>query len=233
MNQIINTDLNKNKIDQESYLELSNNNKKNVKKRFNIQLILSITAIIIISFCFFYYKISLNSKENLSNLLISNYNITQLYNDNSSFKKNNSQSNSNLPANYVIGIIKIPSIGLSYPIFNGLTDELLKSSPCKFFGKLPSEAKNSYDYNLCIAGHNYNNDKFFSKIMKLKINSEIFILDNSNNTFKYTVFKNYEVKENDFSPIYTLETNNKELTLVTCNNFSGNRIIIKAKIEDV
>ena len=68
MNQIINTDLNKNKIDQESDLELSNNNKKNVKKRFNIQLILSITAIIIISFCFFYYKISLNSKENLSNL---------------------------------------------------------------------------------------------------------------------------------------------------------------------
>ena len=59
MNQIINTDLNKNKIDQESDLELSNNNKKNVKKRFNIQLILSITAIIIISFCFFYYKISL------------------------------------------------------------------------------------------------------------------------------------------------------------------------------
>ena len=55
MNQIINTDLNKNKIDQESDLELSNNNKKNVKKRFNIQLILSITAIIIISFCFFYY----------------------------------------------------------------------------------------------------------------------------------------------------------------------------------
>ena len=53
MNQIINTDLNKNKIDQESDLELSNNNKKNVKKRFNIQLILSITAIIIISFCFF------------------------------------------------------------------------------------------------------------------------------------------------------------------------------------
>ncbi|MFR2570982.1 MAG: hypothetical protein ACLS90_04705 [Clostridia bacterium] len=56
MNQIINTDLNKNKIDQESDLELSNNNKKNVKKRFNIQLILSITAIIIISFCFFIIK---------------------------------------------------------------------------------------------------------------------------------------------------------------------------------
>ena len=31
MNQIINTDLNKNKIDQESDLELSNNNKKNEK----------------------------------------------------------------------------------------------------------------------------------------------------------------------------------------------------------
>ena len=48
----------------------------------------------------------------------------------------------------------------------------------------------------------------------------------------YSVIKNYEVKSDDLSPVYETITDSFELTLVTCNNFNGNRIIIKAKIED-
>lgn len=231
MNQIINIDFNKH-IDQSQ----DSNNKYTIfpkghsyKKIFNIQFFLSIIAIIIISSVFLYYKISLNDKEDFSNLLINNYSITQLYLDNSD--NSNNTSTSQLEPNNIIGIIDIPVLNISYPIFNGLTDELLKTSPCKFFGDFPST--NSNNFNLCIAGHNYDNDKFFSKLKNLRINDKIFLYDTSDNQYIYSVIEIYEVKPDDLSPVYDTITDSFELTLVTCNNFNGNRIIIKAKIEDV
>ena len=229
MNQIINIDLNKH-IDQS---ENSKNNpqktskNRSYKKIFNIQFFLSLIAIFIIVSIFTYYKISLNQKEDFSNLLINNYSITQLYSNNTN---NNISNSTQLETDSIIGIIKIPILNIFYPIFSGLTDELLKTSPCRFYGNFPST--NSNDFNLCIAGHNYDNDKFFSQIKDLNINDKIFIYDNSDNQYMYSVIKNYEVKSDDLSPVYHTITNSFELTLVTCNNFNGNRIIIKAKIED-
>ena len=230
MNQIINIDLNKH-IDQS---EDSNNKytipskKKSYKKIFNIQFFLSIIAIFIITFAFMYYKISLNNKENFSNLLIDNYSIAKLYSNNTNDDKNNSTQ---LEPNSIIGIIEIPILNISYPIFNELTDDLLKTSPCRFYGDFPF--KNDNHFNLCIAGHNYDNDKFFSKIKDLNINDIIYLYDSYNNQYSYSVIKNYEVKSDDLSPVYSTITDSFELTLVTCNNFNNNRIIIKAKIEDV
>ena len=230
MNQIINIDLNKH-IDQS---EDSNNKytipskKKSYKKIFNIQFFLSIIAIFIITFAFMYYKISLNNKENFSNLLIDNYSIAKLYSNNTNDDKNNSTQ---LEPNSIIGMIEIPILNISYPIFNELTDDLLKTSPCRFFGDFPSQSSN--EFNLCIAGHNYDNDKFFSKIKDLNINDIIYLYDSYNNQYSYSVIKNYEVKSDDLSPVYSTITDSFELTLVTCNNFNNNRIIIKAKIEDV
>ena len=229
MNQIINTDLNKH-IDHSKDSNNGNVNtskKHSYKKIFNIQFFLSIIAILVITSLFAYYKISLNHKEDFSNLLINNYSITKLYSNNTDTNTNDAPQ---LEPNSIIGIIEIPVLNISYPIFNELTDELLKTSPCRFFGNFPSI--NSNDFNLCIAGHNYDNDKFFSKIKDLNINDKIYIYDNSDNQYTYSVMKNYEVKSDDLSPVYHTITDSFELTLVTCNNFNGNRIIIKAKIED-
>ena len=230
MNQILNIDLSKH-IDQS---EDSHNKyilpskKHSYKKIFNIQFFLSIIAIFIITSLFTYYKISLNHKEDFSNLLINNYSITQLYSNNTNGE---SRNNTELEPNSMIGMIEIPVLNISYPIFNELTDELLKTSPCRFFGDFPHT--NSIDFNLCITGHNYDNDKFFNKIKDLKTNDKIYIYDTFDNQYVYSVIKNYEVKPDDLSPVYHTTTGSFELTLVTCNNFNGNRIIIKAKIEDV
>ncbi len=229
MNQIINTDLNKH-IDHSKDSNNGNVNtskKHSYKKIFNIQFFLSIIAILVITSLFAYYKISLNHKEDFSNLLINNYSITQLYSNNTN---DSSNRNPQLEPNSIIGIIEIPVLNISYPIFNELTDELLKTSPCRFFGNFPYP--NSIDDNLCIAGHNYDNDKFFSKIKDLNIDDKIYIYDTSDKQYIYSVIKNYEVKSDDLSPVYHTITDTFELTLVTCNNFNGNRIIIKAKIED-
>lgn len=122
------------------------------------------------------------------------------------------------------GIIDIPKINLYYPVFSHLSEDLLKISPCKFYGNTPNE-----NGNICIAGHNYDNSLFFSKISTLSANDEIFIFDNNGTQYVYLVSDIYEVEASDLSPVLNYEENEKILTLVTCNNFNSNRIILKAK----
>ena len=127
-------------------------------------------------------------------------------------------------SNGLFGIIEIPKINLYYPVFSELTEELLKVSPCKFYGGAPSSAG-----NVCIAGHNYDNSLFFSKLSSLSKNDQIFIFDNNGVQYVYFVYYLYEVPETDLSPVLNYNANEKVLTLVTCNNFNSNRIIVKAK----
>ena len=205
----------------------SKNKTINKKKFFSIQLILSIIAILVFASLYIFYKIKLDKRENFSDSLIKNYNILKLYSSNDTLTSNksvNNQTDNSSSNSLVIGLIEIPKLNLFYPIFSQLNDELLKVSPCRFYGEMPD--KNS---NLCIAGHNYDNDKFFSRIPSLNYGDEIIIHDNYGNNFSYTVVKNYEVKENDLSPVYDKISDSYELTLITCNNINNNRIIIKAK----
>ena len=142
--------------------------------------------------------------------------MSKLY---SSSNVKNSQTNDT----DILGTISIPSLNISYTFFFGISDDLLKISPCRLSGQMPDSKS-----NLCIAGHNYNDDRFFGKIFLLRNNDKIIIKDNSNNQFTYYVYDKYEVKEDDLSPI----SDNKlfcELTVITCNNFNNNRLIIKAK----
>ena len=122
------------------------------------------------------------------------------------------------------GIIQIPKIDLYYPVFSHLTEELLKSSPCKFYGDTPS-----VNGNICIAGHNYDNRLFFSKLSSHSSNDIIYIFDNNGFKYVYSVYNIYEVPSSDLSPVLNYEQNEKILTLVTCNNFNNNRIIVRAK----
>ena len=160
----------------------------------------------------------MNAKQEYSSTVLKNYNISKLYANslNSDFSPPESKV-------YVIGIISIPKINVYYPIFSNCNDDLLKIAPCRFYGTTPG--KNG---NLCIAGHNYDNNKFFSKISTLNIDDEITIFDYSNSSFAYTVYDIYEVNEKDMSPIYNYNKKEKLLTLITCNNINKNRIIVKA-----
>ena len=196
-----------------------NKKEKEYKKIFKVQFVISI-AIIIFAICFFiYYLYSLKTSEKFSKKIISNYNISTLY---SNTGKN--IETENLAENSIFGIIEIPKINIYYPVFSYLSEENLKVSPCKLYG-----SKSEDNTNICIAGHNYNNDMFFSNIDKLQNGDEIYIYNNNGFKYIYKVFEKYELKEDDLSPIYNYNKNEKTLTLITCNNLNNNRIIIKAK----
>ena len=126
---------------------------------------------------------------------------------------------------YTIGVINIPSINVNYPILSTYTDELLKIAPCRFHGPNPNEVG-----NLCIAGHNYKNSKFFSKVPNLQLGDKIEITDLSGRMLTYTVYDKFIVNPDELECTSQLTNGNKEITLITCTNDNKQRHIIKARV---
>lgn len=198
-------------------------NKKNLYF-FKIILIVSIGILVSSIFYFFATAYKLKKKENLSSALINSFYIDNLYSTNDDYTiitLNNSDYFS------VIGIIKIDKLGIKYPILSTTTKSLLEISPCRFFGSYPNEVG-----NLCIVGHNYDNETFFSNLHLLKINDNIEVCDSKNSYLTYKVYDIYEVYSNDMSCISQNTNGQKEITLITCNNNNGKRLIVKAKSKE-
>lgn len=214
-----------NQILSNKIIDRSKKEKQLKYNRYRFQFFLSsILFFIIMEFYFFSLQMR-NYEESTSKQIANNYNILRLYNKDTSIKNNiYSQNGQNFS---VIGMIEIPKINIYYPILSESTEESLKISPCRVSGPLPNE-----DGNLCIAGHNYDNYKFFSKVSNLNIDDEIIIYDMIGRKNSYLIYKIYEVLYNDLSPLDISDNVKKQVTLITCNNFnSNNRIIVKANLK--
>ena len=195
--------------------------KKILKIQFMFSIFLTISLLLYNGFSI-YKK---NKNDEISKQLISNFNISFLYSDSNLPIASNFYSASNSPDVFsVIGVIEIKKLKINYPIISPISDEFLKISPCKFYGPNPNEIG-----NFCIAGHNYNDNRFFSKIGTLKYGDIINIVDLSGRKIEYYVTENYETYADDTTCTSQDTNGQKEITLVTCNNFTGTRIIVKAE----
>lgn len=194
--------------------------KKNLKL-FKLILFFSILLILITISYFSFSLYKIKKEEKLASTLINTFNIESLYSDYQNYtvvKINNSDEVN------IIGIIKIEKINIEYPILSTTTDELLKIAPCKFFGSEPNKVG-----NLCIAGHNFNDERFFSKLSSLKIGDVIEIYAPANVCVYYEVYDMYEIEKNDMNCTSQETNGKKEITLITCNNINKKRLIVKAQ----
>ncbi len=205
---------------------MSHSNKKNISIIYKIVFFTSMFFLIVLLIYYFYIQYNYGKDELLAEKIVDNFNISSLYSQNSNYEAiNTSYSDSTKSEFSVIGIIEIPEIGINYPIISTISEEYLKISPCRFYGPLPNEIG-----NLCIAGHNYNNYKGFSRLKKLKLNDTINIYSLSGEKTIYHVYKKYEVNSDDFSCTNQNTNGKRELTLITCNNIKSKRTVIKAKV---
>jgi len=190
-------------------------------KEFKIQLFISLILTILFTIYLFYFYINKNKTENISNVLLNNFNVEHLYSQ--SFE--NTMLDLTKP-NYssIIGIIEIPKINIKYPIFSDISDDLLKISVCRFYGPYSNKIG-----NLCIAAHNYDNNSFFSNLYKLDIGDIVNIYDTNNLLVSYYVYDKFETLKSDISCTNQNTEKKREITLVTCNNINKNRLIVKAK----
>lgn len=224
MNQILEPEL-KEKIYNNKLIE----NKKPSIRMNNYKLLFVIFSSIAIFLTIFllirlYFQ---NKKEDLSKKLISQYSISTIYANESSsypFVDSKKLQNNLEKTPFVIGMIKINKISLNYPILSSTTKELLEISLCRFTGPMPNETG-----NLCIAGHNYVDYKFFSRLHELNINDTIEIYDLTGKMLKYNIFDIYETEPNNINCTNQDTNNNRIVTLLTCNNVNGKRLIVVAK----
>lgn len=186
-------------------------NRRKIVKILKTQVALSILGIFCVCAFFYTDNNSSSHSENFSKILALNSEINSIYQ-----AENVNYSN-------IFGRIEIPKIGLEYIVFNEFNEELLKLSPCKFYGTDIDKTG-----NIAIAGHNYDNHTFFSDINKLSIEDEIYLYSNNNVKYVYSVYKTYETSEDDLECLKSSFINSRELTLVTCNNSNKKRFIVKA-----
>lgn len=187
---------------------------------FLILLVFFILVILSIFIYFYFQKQKEQKLYSFSEKLDDKYQTLSLYSN------NNVVNSSPTSSSHIIGKITIDKINLNYSILSTCSEELLKIAPCRLCGPEPNQIG-----NLCIAGHNYDNGKFFSNISKLSIGDSIRIYDLNNEYVEYSIYDKFEVEINDTS-VLNQDTNNKELTLITCNNKKKNRFILKAKEMD-
>lgn len=184
---------------------------KKLKKYFYIQFFLSIFIIFIILF----YSLRDNDGnvdyENINKQIKINLNINNIYNKYQT---------------KFLGNLIIEKIDVEYPIYSEYTEENLKMSVCRLSGSTLEEIG-----NITIIGHNYQDNRFFGRLNQLQINDKILIQSN-NKKFSYKIVKKYITNDEDLTCLNPITKNNRELTLITCDNMiKKNRLIVKAIIS--
>jgi len=216
MNQILFTNDN---LIYNDISEISNIYNKNIKKYTSI-FFFSITCSILLLLYSLFSSFSIATENSKTNILKNKYIISSLYQEDANYTTVKLLNNIS-----VIGLIEIPKINISYPIIENVNKDLLKISVCRFSGPLPNRIG-----NLCIAGHNYKNNLMFSKLHLLNIGESIYIEDLNNTKLEYIIYNKFIVDENNLDCMQN--TNNIEITLITCNNRNNNeRLVIKAKMK--
>ena len=217
MNQILFSKFNQ-EIQQEE-----NKKRKKLLIVFKYQFAISILIIVV---CFIYYMYNLytiKQKETISKKLLANFNINLLYADTSGYETSSIEVEESNNSSFIIGLIEIKKLKIIYPILSEVNDDLLKIATCRFYGPMPNEVG-----NMCIAAHNYHDYRFFSRLNLLEIGDSIYIYDQYGNILEYHVTSKYTIDAYDNSCINQNTNGEKQITLLTCNNVSGSRLVVKA-----
>lgn len=119
--------------------------------------------------------------------------------------------------------LEVPKISLNTNVLSKYTTNGLKVCASKYYGPNANEVG-----NYCIAGHNYNQENMFNHLLDLEIGDNVFLTDNKNGMIEYTVYDIYKVKPSNVEPLSQETRGEREITLITCVNYSQNRLVVKA-----
>lgn len=122
-----------------------------------------------------------------------------------------------IDGNEYIGIVEIPSIGLSLPVMAQWSYPKLKLSPCRYSGS-------AYTDSLIIAGHNYRSH--FGSLKNLSEGDSVLFTDTDGNKFSYVV---REVETLWPTDIEGMKSGDWDLTLFTCTLGGRTRVTVRCE----
>lgn len=198
---------------------------KRQEERYRIKVIIRRVIILIILFVLIYVGVGIYRE---SKIRLEKGEVEQKLEVNEQTENNTIERVSvNIPTKYlnyeVSAKLEMPTIKFGAYILENYAKKEMEVCPCKYWGPEPNEIG-----NYCIGGHNYNKKNMFNHLIDLKLGDEIYLLDNKNGKYVYTIYDIYKVKPNNIEPLSQDTNGKREITLITCVNYSANRLIIKA-----
>lgn len=120
-----------------------------------------------------------------------------------------------------IGILEIPSLGLSLPILAQWEEQNAVYAPCRYEGS-------AYEDNMIIAGHNYRSH--FASLKRLDLGAEIYFIDLDGTRFHYIVNSMETIEETN---VEGMKSGEWELTLFTCTYGGRQRLTVRCdRVEE-
>ena len=123
-----------------------------------------------------------------------------------------------IDGNRYIGVLEIPALGISLPVGENWTEELLQLSPCRYSGSY-------YTDDLVICGHNY--EKHFSPIKYIEPEELVYFVTVEGTRYSYYVVQRETVQPNEIDKMLGKEDVPWNLTLFTCNNGGESRCAVR------
>lgn len=195
-------------------LNTSNRNQK-IIQFFKLQFCISL-VFIIIGMTYLIKNIQEKERENkISNIISLNAKLNSIF----------SHDEEKIEFLY-FGQILCEKIHLDNYIYNEYSEDNLKILPCKFSGGNLGE-----NTNICIIGHNYFDNRFFSNLNQLEKGDKVVIKDLEENRYEFMVYDIYEIEEEKIEEVIQPKKE-KELTLCTCTLEKNKRLIVRAEIMD-
>lgn len=199
-----------------------NDKKRKIKKIVRGTILVSIICIIV----YFIYGFYRESKIRIEEKSYTDE-IEEIANQIQETKEIN-EINYDIPETYsgyqVNCDLEIPKIEFKSSVLENYTLEGLDVCISKYWGPEPNEIG-----NFCIVGHNYNKQNMFYNLIDLEIGDIMYLTDKKNRKYEYEIYDVYKVKPQNTKPLSQDTEGKREITLITCVNYSNARLIIKAK----
>ena len=122
--------------------------------------------------------------------------------------------------NAYIGVLDIPSKGLSLPVMSQWSYSRLRIAPCRYSGSV-------YSRDIVIAGHNY--ARHFSPIKRMQAGDAVNFTDADGNVFHYEVAAVEVLKS---TAVEEMKAGDWDLTLFTCTYGGKSRCALRCRLID-
>lgn len=125
-----------------------------------------------------------------------------------------------------IALMKIPSIGLSQGVVEGINDDVLQY----YLGHFENSAKPGEKGNFSVAGHRVSDySEAFVNLYKVEVGDEVLVKANKKQ-YVYQVTDNFIVSPDKVDILDSTE--DSTITLVTCTVGAKERVIVKGRLVE-
>lgn len=115
----------------------------------------------------------------------------------------------------LVGIIRVPDVGVELPVLNNWSYELLKLGPCRYSGSIAGR-------DLILMGHNYKTH--FAPLRRVSPGDRVEFLDVSGTVHPYVVAQTEVLKPTQLDE---LSSSGYSLTIFTCTPGGQSRFVIR------